>query len=244
MIKFIIARHIQDVYAKYIGKSIEKINCLTYDVFDDDGENLSLTKKYNLGIDSATKDGINNNDIIVFVHEDVEILDPFFQEKVELVFQNNSSIGLCGVIGSSKFTTNGMWWATENENLSGHIIQENEEKEYHLIKGKICYTENVVSVDGLILMMKGEVINNGFKFDDRFSFNFYDIDSCFTILKEGYDIAIADILVKHKSPGNGSLNDLWKTEKKLCIDKWIKHFIFDEYITKESFKKEGKSDAK
>ena len=87
MLKFIIARHNEKDYNKYIKLSLEKMNTTSYDIFDSPKENLSLTKKYNLGIEKAIKDNLDENDIIVFVHEDVKIIDDHFTEKVNIVFQ-------------------------------------------------------------------------------------------------------------------------------------------------------------
>jgi hypothetical protein len=98
MIKFIVARHDNDIYSKYLEKSINKIDCVVYEVMDSEGESLSITEKYNIGIDNLINDTKYENkddDIIVFSHEDVSIVDEYFQEKINMVFKIDTKIGLC-----------------------------------------------------------------------------------------------------------------------------------------------------
>ncbi len=223
MLKFIIARHDQKIYENYIEKSLKNIDCESYDVFDEENENLTLTQKYNLGIGSIKN--LDDNDIVVFIHEDVEIMDNLFKEKIDLIFKNEN-VGLLGVIGCTEFTKNGMWWANRPENLFGHIIQENNDKENHLVKGAIGYSDNIVAVDGLILMIRGKLLKDGLRFDSRFGMDFYDISICLDILmKTDYKIAIADILVKHRSVGMGSLGENWKNSRDAMLKKY-KDIIF------------------
>lgn len=223
MIKFVIARHNEDDYKNYLEPSISMMNVITYDVSDKENESLSLTQKYNSGIEVALKDGIDDEDIIVFSHEDVKILDQFFCEKLNMVFLNKPDVGLVGVIGTKEFLQNGMWWANTPDKLNGHIVQENNNKEFHLVKGKIGYFDDIVAIDGLIFAIRGKLINEGLLFDENFKFHHYDIDMCFQVLKRNYKIAIADILVKHKSAGLGSLTDEYKESKTNLINKWSEH---------------------
>lgn len=224
MLKFIIARHDKKIYNEYIKTSLDILKeAKTYDVFDSEGEHLSLTKKYNLGIEKAIKDNLQDDEPLIFVHEDIKILDQYFEEKVNLVFQNKN-IGILGVIGCLQFNINGMWWANEPNWLFGHCMQEYEKgKTKHLIKGDIGYCEDIVAIDGLIIIVKGKILKDGLRFDENFNFNFYDINLCFDLLyKTNYKIAIADMLVLHKSEGLGSLTKEWHKEKNETIKKYKK----------------------
>jgi len=227
MIKFVIARNKDDkeIYEKYIGKYFSNRETVSYDVFDKEGETLTLTKKYNDAIEHI-KDSLNDNDIVIFVHNDVEILDKCFEEKVEMVF-SNPKIGLLGVIGCLEYKENCMWWANEPDKLVGHIVQEHSNnEETHLIKGNIGYSDNVICCDGLMLMIRGKILKDGMRFDEQFDFNFYDISFCLDMLiNTEYKVAVADILVKHKSEGLGSLTDEWKIGKEKLIQKYTKRGI-------------------
>lgn len=223
MIKFIVARKNNVIYNEYLKTSLEKMNVSSYDVFDSKGENLSLTKKYNLGIEKSIKDGLDDNDIIIFAHEDIKVIDQYFEDKVNLVFQNEK-IGMLGVIGCSQLTRNCMWWGNRPEWLFGHCLQEYRNgKTSHLIKGSMGYCEDIVAIDGLIIMIKGKVLKDGLRFDENFKFNFYDICICLDLLKNTkYKIAVADILILHKSEGLGSLTKEWHLAKNKMIQKYKK----------------------
>lgn len=244
MIKFIIARGDNDkeVYDKYIGESLQKLNTESYEVFNDNGENLSIFQKYNIGIERAKSIGIKDDDIICFAHSDVSILDPNFSQKVEIVFKNKSDIGLCGVIGTREYSDNGGWWMTIPKMLSGHIIQEINGQSNHLVKGSIGYFDDMVVVDGLILMIRGKLLNDGLMWDESFDgYHLYDVDICLQVLSKGWKIAVADILVRHKSPGMGFLTKEWHDSKDKIINKY-KKMGCEFPITTESFNKLNKNE--
>lgn len=233
MIRFVIARHNDDDFKNYLEPSIAMLNVTTHEVRDNDGKKLSLTEKYNYGINDVLIDEtFNPDDIVVFCHEDVQIKDPMFCEKINMVF-NMDNIGLCGVIGCREFTKNGMWWANVPDKLSGHIIQENNGKDTHLVKGKVGFFKDIVAIDGLMFAVKGKLLFDGVRFDTQFKFHHYEIDFCLTVLEKKYDICIADILVKHKSMGLGSLTEEYKESKDSLIKKWSK---YEFPITAGSFK--------
>ena len=89
MIKFIIARNNNEIYENYIKKSLLKLDAISYDIFDEENTKFSITEKYNIGIEHAMECGLEDNDIVIFIHEDVLIQDDFFKEKVELTFNAN-----------------------------------------------------------------------------------------------------------------------------------------------------------
>jgi len=219
MIRFIIARHNDVDYEKYLLPSLNNLDVISYEIKDENGEKLSLTQKYNIGIDAVLKENLNDNDIVIFCHEDVELKDPYFSEKMNMVFEKDN-VGLVGVIGANEFTNNGMWWANTPDKLNGHILQEINGNDNHLVKGNIGFFDNIVAIDGLMFAIKGKLLNNGLKFDKRFNFHHYDIDICFQVLKRNYDVCVADILVKHKSQGIGSLTEEYKISKNFLIEKW------------------------
>jgi len=233
MIRVVIARHEDSVYKEYLDSSINMLNVITHEVRDNDAFSLSLTQKYNIGIaDVLADESFNDDDIIVFSHEDIKIKDHSFTEKLNMVFRDND-VGLCGVIGCNQFTDNGMWWANTPDKLNGHIIQENGDKTNHLIKGNLGYYDNIVAVDGLMFAIKGKLLKDGLRFDEEFNFHHYDIDICFQVLKAKHKVVIADILIQHKSTGLGSLTDDYKASKTQLIEKWSKGYEFP--ISVESF---------
>ena len=59
-----------------------------------------------------------------------------------------------------------------------------------------------------------------YRFDEETfdGFHFYDVDACFTLLKQGVDIGIIDVMVKHGS--EGPLSESWHKNKKAFYNKW------------------------
>lgn len=221
MIKLIVARYENDdnIYNEYIAKSIDNLDVDVFHTYGNEG----LAEKYNAAIDKIIKTDLHDNDVLCFVHSDVIIVDQYFIEKVNLIFEKRNDIGILGVIGCTEFNNTGMWWANTPENLRGHIIQSTKGgKDIHLVKGNIGFFDNMVTVDGLIMMFNAKMINEGFRFDQNTftKFDFYDIDACFQALQMGYKVAISDILVQHKSIGEGVFGDGWKTGRTKFFEKW------------------------
>lgn len=218
MIRFIIAKHNQKVLDDYILSSIKELELdCTYHLIDG---NENIFQKYNEGINriKIIYNEIKDDDLICFVHEDVLILDKNFKEKLEYVFSTKKDIGLVGVVGAKELSDNCAWWLNQEDKLLGHVIQENNDKKYHLVKGGIGFSDKMVAVDGLFFAIRGELLNKGLRFDETFnSFHFYDVSICFQVLQMGYKIGCVDILLQHKSPGMFFLSKEWIDSKNKFI---------------------------
>jgi len=198
-----------------------------------EGDHLNIFQKYNKSLKSID---IDDNDIIVFVHDDIEIRDEYIEKKLELYFQYKQHVGIAGVIGTNIFTQDGGWWLTNrNIDTRGRIIQGSPDgNEYPMVEPGGINDSNIVSVDGCILFMRGSIAKN-FRFDsDTYNgYHFYDVDTCFTLMEQGWHVGIIDILVKHDS--EGPLTESWYNSKDKFINKWIKKgYTFP--ITKIQFK--------
>jgi hypothetical protein len=97
-IKFIIPRHNDQKFQVFAEASMKKINSQCLQVFDKDkAKPENIFKKYCAGIEAAAQNGgINDDDIIVFMHEDVGIVDNLFKEKLELVFAEKPEVAVVG----------------------------------------------------------------------------------------------------------------------------------------------------
>jgi hypothetical protein len=190
----------------------------------------SIFKKYNKGI-SFVKD----EDLIVFMHDDVTILDPLFEKKIEIVFKRFPDIAILGVIGTTVFNANGGWW-TCNRQLEtiGHIIQGHPDgTDHHLIE-RIGFNKNVISVDGCLFIGRAELFKNGtLKFDASYDgYHFYDADICVQAKDKGFNVAVADILIRHQS--EGPIDKTWHMNRQKFVNKWVeKGYSFP--LTVQSF---------
>lgn len=216
---YIVATNDEKVYKKYIGKHFE--NHKIEPVLVDNGMGTSMHMKYNVGL-SMIKPKLKNDDIVVFVHEDVRICDKYFERMVEIVFEARPNIGLLGVYGVNQFERAGGWWMCDrHKHARGQILQGRPDLQnpFHMTEGHIGLYDDLVSVDGCIMMFRGNVAR-GLRFDEETydGYHFYDCDTSFKVVRSGFDVAVADILVEHAS--EGPLSDSWEKNKNKFVEKW------------------------
>jgi hypothetical protein len=234
MIVYVVPTKDRTIFNKHLGPSLEKSKG-NKNVVLVDGES-GICEKYNQVLEKIQSQ-ISDNDVICFLHDDIELLDEQTSAKAELYFKYKSNVGIAGVIGSKKYykENGGGWWHCQRPiDSAGHIIQGNPKGEdYEMDDGKGMF-DDMVLVDGCILFMSGKVAK-WFRFDS-FTFrkyHFYDCDACFQLLEKGYDIGTIDITVKHVS--EGQLSDSWFEEKNKFLKKWGN---LPKVITSSTFKKD------
>ena len=198
--------------------------------------------KYNACIVGLKKDNmLLDNDIVIFAHNDISIIDPSFKEKIEMIF-NETDVALIGVVGTSELKESGCWWDNDVSKLRGHIEQGSKQKKinegFHLTKGGIGFFNDAVAMDGLILITLGKYLKESnimfpLCYDNS---HFYDIDFSLQFLLKGYQIAIADIAIYHQSEGASNGNDEWTKSRNLFIQKCHEYGI-EFPINQSSIKK-------
>lgn len=240
-IYYVIPKHNDEIYQNFILSSIKRFGGNHLTVTSDEGKNDSIFVKYQEGVKGIKDLNVPDDDIVVFVHEDVGIVDINFKEKLELIFKQNKNVGLVGVVGTTELQESGAWWMNEGYKLRGHLVQgDDNNKGFHLVKGPIGFFTDIVAIDGCFMATTGKIVKEIIKFDvDTFKDDnhFYDIDLSFQILEAGYDIAVADILIFHKSMGKGALKDEWFIAKDKFINKY-KSKGYNFPISKDNFKNE------
>lgn len=241
MIKFVIARHDTDGFDAFFNKSKFKFNHpivhITNEHLTQNNLPNSIFQKYNLGIEYYQSNGLDDNDIVVFCHADVTVLDEAYNEKLEYAF-SKLNIDVAGVIGTTHLFDSAGWWLCDQQFHRGHLIQwQDDTNKYHMNRVAGNFTDLAV-VDGLFMAVRGSLLKKQ-KFDvETFptSYDFYDYDFCLTALENGSNVGVLDILVEHKSAGMGIFNESWKNNKDIFINKWInKGYQFP--ISVNSFKR-------
>lgn len=240
--KVIVPRVDDNKFKTMLEPSLKRIGVNALQVFDKD-QNIqeSIFKKMNAGIQAAVENDLTDDDVVIFAHEDVSFVDQLFKEKIELLFSEKPDVRLLGVTGSTEITERGGWWMNAPNKLRGGLLQGKNNgsmnEAFHLIKGPIGYFDDVVAVDGCMMITKGDILRRGLRFDEATyeGNDFYDLDMCFQVLDQGYKIAVADILIFHQSSGLGVFNDSWKNAKEKFFEKWSnKGYILP--FTKDQFK--------
>jgi hypothetical protein len=208
-------RKIDDTYLKHVEKmfSHPKTQILIY---ENDGVD-SLPKIYNLGLQDS------ENDIVVFMHDDLILETPNITPKVVRLFEENPEYGIMGLAGTNNLMS-GMWWQ-DKESMYGVVGHEHQGKRHVNHYSKQSFGDKpkeVVIVDGLFIMVhKGRIKH---KFNEEFAgFHFYDLPFCVDNHLDGIKVGVTTkIMVTHKSIG--MVNKQWEKNKLFFEALYEKHF--------------------
>jgi ferredoxin len=77
--------------------------------------------------------------------------------------------------------------------------------------------------DGLCIMVRGSLVKQ-LRFDEdtyQNTYNFYDYDYCLEARQLGYTVGVFDILLEHRSAGEGIHKPDWNETRIKFINKWI-----------------------
>lgn len=230
---FIVARENEEIYNNLVAQSLNKLKhqCLQIgDKPNSEGKIIkkSITEKYNISLSVLKDQKLATDDkIFIYCHEDVNILDNLFIEKVNMVFEEKPEIGILGVVGVENITEHG-WLYDKDNKPKGHLILKTDKGKFgqgnHKTIGNVGYYDNVIAIDNCIFAIRGTLIKDDIiQFDiENFSKdrNMYAMDICMQCLKGGYKVAVADILVFHNSLRNMTVSDEWIESKKIFNNKY------------------------
>jgi hypothetical protein len=174
---------------------------------------------YNEAIDSTE----NEEEILVFVHDDVTIADFFWVDKLMLGLSQFDVIGLAG---NKRRVARQPAWAFIDEqftwddraNLSG-IVGHGEGFPCAIdVFGDVFYPLKLM--DGVLLAAKKATFTrSGVRFDERFAFHFYDMDICRQFEEKNVSMAAAPMGVIHRSGGVFGADD-WRAGYAKYLEKW------------------------
>lgn len=165
----------------------------------------SLTSAYNQAINKPHK-------YKVYVHQDVEILNPFFFKEVRAIFRNKT-VGMIGVAGAKQLPNSCVWW--EAKELFGQVEEDRGTRNVLKFAEPKEKYEEVQVIDGLIMITQYDV-----EWDERIDgFHFYDISHSLHIKEKGCEVVVP----KQYSP--------W------CLHKCGNDFDSTQYLkTRDKFK--------
>tara|TARA_Y100000310_G_C20704121_1_gene833216 strand:+ start:9300 stop:10073 length:774 start_codon:yes stop_codon:yes gene_type:complete len=231
IIHLVVAKDNEQTFNSHLVPSAKRFNVNCFQVGDKPDANGNIVKKsigekYNIMIGMLNQQNIINDDtIVVFVHEDINILDNLFIEKLNTLFTEKPEIGMMGVVGVEQIQEGG-WWLDEENKPVGHMVKgvdgENITKGEHATFGGVGYYDNIAAVDGSLIAIRASLLKD-ITFDtdtlksDR---NMYAMDIGMQILQKGYRLCVADILVYHASRRLDHITDDWKVSKKLFDEKY------------------------
>ncbi len=163
----------------------------------------SLSEGYNRGIQKST------GSLLIFSHDDIEILSPDFSKKLRFYLNTYDLIGLAGttrLIGPG-------WISAGPPYIHGQVV--------HAVKGEggfpLCVygvdgpvAENIQAIDGCFMAARRRVIES-IRFDEVCldGFHLYDIDFSFSAHLAGFQLAVCHDIIVIRASG-GSFDKKWE----------------------------------
>lgn len=152
------------------------------------------------------------NDILLFVHDDVELEDLFLVEKLQ-----NSPYDITGLAGTKK--------ADLSKPPAWHLMSSREDQVgevAHASDGRVWTSgfgvtnSRALLIDGLFIAVNVESLKDKqVKFNENFKFHHYDLSFCLECNKAKLKIGVLPIRVIHHGLGDSMLSDEWKESANL-----------------------------
>ena len=164
----------------------------------------------------------NRTKILVFTHDDVRFDDYWLRRRLE---EGLERFDIIGVAGNRRRVPRHLSWAFDARrkwdtevNLSGavsHLIGGRETVSYYGKSGRRCGL-----LDGLMIAAKAStLLEHDVRFDEQFSFFYYDLDFCRTAELRGLTLGTWPIALTHASGGDFTSPE-WRRRLKLYRRKW------------------------
>jgi hypothetical protein len=173
-----------------------------------------LSKLYNDAIDLAA----NRPATLVFLHDDILILDFHYAERIRAGLERFDIVGLAG---NKRRVPRQPSWAFINDayawddksNLRGGVGSD-----ARFFFGQT--DQPCVLLDGVLLAAKStSLIDRNLRFDPAFDFHFYDLDFCRQAELAGLTMGTISLAVEHSSSGNFQ-SQSWKEAYSTYLGKW------------------------
>ena len=215
-IYYVIAKHDDAIYNKYTKKSMVGKKPI---IIEDSPELNSMTKKYNAGLKRIKN--LKDDDIVVFLHEDITILDNLFEGRLLISFASYPDIGVLGVYGSQAYIGGG-WWSYDRNHSVGAIKQMSKDGTLYEMRHALppnTINTNMVVVDGCIMAIRGKCLKQ-VQFDESMKgYHQYDNSYCLEVLlKTKYKLAVSDLNIFHAS--EGSPDETWLQDSLSLINRY------------------------
>jgi hypothetical protein len=160
----------------------------------------NISEAYNFGSSKAS------HPIKVFIHDDIDMLEPNWVFKILKGFSENTNCGLLGLVGSKKVNHYDNWWENSKEIYGDQIIREIDPCN---IRGKLIPKKGVYDlevIDGCFM-----ATNRDFKFDEKLQsdgfLSAYEHDYCMQFKSSNLDIGLINHLTWHACKVQGKIRD-------------------------------------
>lgn len=186
-----------------------------------------LTKLYNDLFAEERDRGPDGYDYLVLLHADALVSVENLCTKIAMYADKYDIMGLAGtkVVDTthsplSWFTAStqypdkryGSVWHDQLGDMGRNLFNSHDPR---------ATDARVSIIDGLCIIVSKKVIDSGIRFDERFTFDFYDIDFCFTaVMLYKFRIGVLVELVIHGSVGMAIRDKSYLKPEILFREKW------------------------
>jgi hypothetical protein len=204
-----------------LGRSLKFLNAPFMELLLYERNTVGLPKLYN----RAIRESRSNPAVLVFLHDDLHFVDFFWPLHLMDALQ---SFHVVGVVGNRRRVPNQPSWLfldsngtrDELQNLSGVVAQgKGFPPDYVNAFGPPRM--EVKLLDGLFLAARSEtLLSNDLWFDERFDFDFYDLDFCRSAEARQLRIGTGTIALIHESLGSAFDSPRWRDAYAKYLEKW------------------------
>jgi GT2 family glycosyltransferase len=165
----------------------------------------------------------NPDDIVVFVHDDVLLVDFFWLDRIEAGFAHFDILGVAG--NTRRLPRQASWYwlddklTPDNRSYLSGVIGHGQgfpcELSLFGVTGQRCKL-----LDGVLLAIKRRTLKRtGIRFDEQFPFHFYDVDFCRQAEQARLRMGTIPLPVVHESIGNATTPE-WRAAYQRYLAKW------------------------
>jgi GT2 family glycosyltransferase len=182
------------------------------------GGNPGLPDVYN----RAIRDAVRDPAILLFIHDDVHLVDPFWLDRLVLALQQFQIVGVAGnrrrVPRQPGWAFKDEWFTVEErEHLSGLIAHG---PTFPAPVQRLGVLGPCKLLDGVFLVAhSATLVDNDLYFDEIFDFYCWDLDFCRQAEAKGITMGTAPIGIVHESAGRFR-TQAWADAFRKYLDKW------------------------
>lgn len=176
----------------------------------------SLTWAYNTILNACSGDLQGNGtqpDIIILLHDDLELIDPDAEQKIINAFETHPETGIIGVAGATGIDSLA-WW---NGVTLGRQRTDSGLVDFGRREGLAD------ALEGSLLVIRGELARD-IHFDEGYvGFHGYDVDVCFEATRRGWDVRVIDVDTYHHTTLGFKSRDIeasWHAADRWFREKW------------------------
>jgi hypothetical protein len=180
------------------------------DLFSHNTFNFSVVYDNTDGLPKVYNKFLNDkqykNNILLFVHDDVELEDVFLVDKLQ-----NSPYKIRGLAGCTQANNNKppAWHLMcERTDYVGEVTHKNQQRTWTTVYGST--DARALLIDGLFIAVDVKEANSkGIEFDEDFQFHHYDLSFCLRCNQAKVTVGVLPVRVIHHGLGDSANTPEW-----------------------------------